>query len=103
MLTVMLSDRKKSFCLLPLGVTVMCLAVPAEGEFSITLNGSTNYVYRGYSKSDDHPVAQLNLDYEHEKSGIFIGVWTSMVDFGEDEDEFDDPAKVEISPYIGWC
>ncbi len=74
---------------------------PAWADFSASLHGTNNYVYRGYSKSDGHPVAQLNLDYEHD-IGFFVGVWTSMVDFGEDEDEFDDPARVEISPYIGW-
>jgi len=77
------------------------LMAPARADFSVTLNGTTNYVYRGYTKSDNHPVAQINLDYEHD-SGVFLGTWASMVDFGEDDKEFDDPAKVEITPYIGW-
>ncbi|HHJ38670.1 MAG: hypothetical protein AXA67_05875 [Methylothermaceae bacteria B42] len=93
---------KKRFWFQMWSLIGMFLAVPAAAEFSATLNGTTNYVYRGYSKSDDHPVAQINLDYEHEKSGLYLGVWTSMVDFGEDEDEFDDPTRVEIIPYIGW-
>ena len=68
-------------------------------EFSLVLNATTNYLYRGFSKSDNQPTIQLNLDYEHD-SGIFLGTWTSLVDFGDDP--FDNPARVEISPYIGW-
>jgi uncharacterized protein (TIGR02001 family) len=60
---------------------------------------STNYVFRGYSKSDGHPVGRANLDYEH-SSGFYLGTWVSSVDFGDDG--FDDKANVEMTPYIGW-
>jgi uncharacterized protein (TIGR02001 family) len=60
----------------------------------------TNYVYRGYSKSNAEPAAQGNLDYGHEASGVFMGAWVSSVDFLSEE--VSGHAHVEVSPYLGW-
>jgi uncharacterized protein (TIGR02001 family) len=71
----------------------------ADAELSGTLTFTTNYVSRGYSKSNGDPIAQGKLDYEHD-SGFFIGAWASPVDFGDHA--FGDRANVEIAPYLGW-
>ncbi len=72
-------------------------AVLSEIHGSIT--ATTNYVWRGYSKSHDDFSALANLDYEHD-SGFFLGTTASRVDFGDKG--FDDRAQFEIIPYLGW-
>ena len=85
-----------------LGLVLLSWWHPALADFSLVLTGTTNYLYRGFSKSDNKPTIRLNLDYGHD-SGIYLGTWVSRVDFGDSEKEFDDPARVEISPYLGWA
>jgi uncharacterized protein (TIGR02001 family) len=68
-------------------------------EFSATLTGTTNYFWRGYSKTDGGLALHLNLDYEH-SSGLYLGTSVVNVDFGDND--FDDEANVEITPYLGW-
>lgn len=82
-------------------VALIFLLLPfcAHSEFGATLGFSTDYIYRGYTKSDGDPVAQLNMDYEH-SIGLFLGTWISMVDFNDDD--FKDPSNVEFTPYLGW-
>ncbi|MGH8602449.1 MAG: TorF family putative porin, partial [Gammaproteobacteria bacterium] len=60
---------------------------------------TSNYVYRGYSKSRGDPVVQGSLDFEH-SSGFFIGTWISQVDFDDETDE--DRATIEVNSYMGW-
>ena len=68
-------------------------------EFNPSLTGTTNYIGRGYSKSDDGFAIQANLDYKH-SAGFFLGTSISTVDFGDRN--FEDSANVEITPYLGW-
>jgi len=76
-----------------LGATLLS---PAVVRSAMTVDGiarlTTNYIYRGYSKSDDHASVQGNLDALH-SSGFFLGGWLSSVDFGG--------ADVELNPYLG--
>ena len=65
-----------------------------------TLTTTSNYVYRGYSKSYDKFALQANLDYESEAGG-YIGASASTVDF-DDKEDFDNTSQVEITPYLGW-
>ncbi len=74
--------------------TSLCVA-----EFHGTIIGTTDYISRGYSKSDGHFAVQGNLDYEH-ASGLYLGFSLSTVDFGDTT--FADRANVEIIPYLGW-
>jgi uncharacterized protein (TIGR02001 family) len=74
-------------------------ASPCFAEFHATLTASTDYLWRGYSKTTGDFALQTNLDYEH-ASGGYLGISVSNVDF--DDNEFDDPAKVELTPYLGW-
>lgn len=59
----------------------------------------SNYVGRGYSKSNDHFAYQANIDYEN-ASGLYLGASASTVDFGDHG--FADAADFEIMPYLGW-
>ena len=70
-----------------------------NAEFSGSVTGTTNYIWRGYTKSNDHPALRANIDYEH-SSGFYVGTWVSTVNFGDKG--FDDRSNVEIAPYLGW-
>ena len=90
---------------------MLCLAVFAFphnfafAEIHGTITGTTNYIWRMYSKSFNNPAIQGNLDYQH-SSGLYLGVSASTFNFGpseQDEDVlFSNVARTEISPYIGW-
>lgn len=56
------------------------------------LRVATNYDYRGYTKSDNHPTAQANIDLALRDS-FFLGAWVSTVDL--------DGADLELNPYVG--
>ncbi len=81
----------------------------AQAEIHGTLTGTTNYVWRMYSKSNNEPAIQANLDYQH-SSGFYMGASASSFNIGKSELDnepefplsFPDPAKVELTPYVGW-
>jgi uncharacterized protein (TIGR02001 family) len=81
----------------------------ANAEIHGTITGTTDYVWRMYSKSNNEPAIQANLDYQH-SSGFYTGATVSSFNIGPSELEtefgleldFNDPAKVEIIPYVGW-
>jgi uncharacterized protein (TIGR02001 family) len=85
----------------PILFTIFFLLSPshAVAEFHATLTAKTDYIWRGYSKTSENFALQVNLDYEH-TSGGFLGISVTNVDF--DDDEFNNPARVEMTPYLGW-
>lgn len=76
-----------------------------KAEVHGTLTGTTDYIWRMYSKSNSKPAIQGNLDYQH-ASGFFIGASASSFSAGPSDQEedvnFPDSAQVEITPYLGW-
>lgn len=68
---------------LPILASIAALSSPvalAEFEYSANVTLVSNYVFRGYSFSDDEMATQGGFDVEHE-SGFSAGVWgTSSVD-----------------------
>lgn len=89
-------NRKLRFAWAALGIIVSGRSL---AEFHGTLTVMSNYVYRGYSKSNGKFAFQGNLDYEHD-SGFYAGVSVAGVDFGDRG--FGNAARVEIAPYLGW-
>jgi uncharacterized protein (TIGR02001 family) len=65
---------------------------------SAGVTGTTDYVWRGYSQSDEHPALQGFLEGAH-RSGLYLGVWGSNVDF---EDPGGDDASLELDLYAGY-
>jgi len=72
---------------------------PVKAEWHGELRFTSNYVYRGYSKSQGNPVAQGLIDYQH-NSGWFGGLGLSQVTI--DNPSNLDHAEVESKPYAGW-
>ena len=66
--------------------------VRAELTTTALARVSSNYLYHGYTKSDDHAVVQAHAGVSH-PSGIYAGMWLSQLDFGG--------AQVELIPYVG--
>lgn len=63
------------------------------------LTGTTNYVGRGYTKTQNDFAIQGNLDYQHE-SGVYLGASVSNINFGDRN--FNDSSRVEFAPYLGY-
>ena len=63
---------------------------------------TSNYYWRGYSKSDEHLSAQLNLDFSSisDGSGYYLGTWLASVDFGDGSQDSNSDAELVL--YGGW-
>lgn len=72
-----------------------------EKQFKYGMIGSfsTNYYYRGYSKTDNHPTLRGNVDLEHE-AGFFAGAWVSWIDFPDRQ--LPGHSDAEFYPYVGY-
>jgi uncharacterized protein (TIGR02001 family) len=77
---------------------VLPCPVRAEG-LSALVSGTSNYFYRGYSKSGNAPTVRANVEYAH-SSGLFGGLWITRVDF--QDRAYSDPSSVEFYPYVGY-
>lgn len=59
---------------------------------------SSDYVWRGYSQTDNEPAISGSFDYGH-ASGLYAGTWASNVDFALGSDQ----AHIEIDAYAGFA
>lgn len=69
-------------------------------ELSGSVTGATDYIWRGYSKSDGKPVVQANMDYDF-RSGVYLGTFASTVNFSDYG--FENRSTVEFRPYLGFA
>lgn len=88
-------SRHYLYFLLILTCSANCFA-----ELSGSLTGATDYIWRGYSKSDGKPVVQANIDYEF-KSGIYLGTFASSINFADHG--FESRSTIEFRPYLGFA
>ena len=77
-----------------LAVSAFSGLASAEGPVSANIALTSDYVWRGTSQTDSNPAIQGGFDYAHE-SGVYVGVWGSNVDFGDD-------ANIELDLYVGF-
>ena len=82
-----------------LSLSILVGPSDAFAEFHGTVAVTSNYVWRGISKSDSKFSYQANLDYEFD-SGLYLGASAAKVDFADQG--FKERAQFEIIPYIGW-
>ncbi len=79
---------------------LLCPLASAQAkDFSAIVSASSNYFYRGYSKSANSPTIRGNAEYQP-ASWFFLGSWISRVDF--DDREFGNRSNVELYPYLGF-
>jgi uncharacterized protein (TIGR02001 family) len=78
-----------------LGGFQVARAEEPAGPLSVSANVSltSNYVWRGYTQSDDNPALQGGFDLAHE-SGFYAGTWGSNVEFAD--------AHSELDAYLGY-
>lgn len=69
--------------------------IDLPGQFSGTVTGASQYIFRGITQSDEAPAIQGSLDWNHD-SGVYLGTWGSNVDFNDG-----DESSVEIDVYGG--
>lgn len=79
---------------------ILICSANCYAELSGGLTGATDYIWRGYSKSDGKPVVQANIDYEL-KSGIYLGAFASSVNFADHG--FENRSTIEFRPYLGFA
>lgn len=86
-----------------LGVSLPSLAeeaAPAADSphaLTATLTGTTNYLFRGISQTDNGPAVQGSFDYEYKPYSLYAGIWGSNVSsagYGG--------ANMELDLYAGW-
>lgn len=65
-----------------LGIIALLPSIAAAWDFTGYVNLTTDYVYRGVTRSDGHGAAQLGADISFD-SGAYIGVWGSTIDIGD--------------------
>lgn len=63
--------------------------VDLPGTFSANMSLTSEYVFRGISQSNEEPTIQGGIDWAHEATGLYLGVWGSGVDFTDASSEFD--------------
>ena len=67
-------------------------AAAVASEFTGIVSLTSEYIYRGLTRSDGNPAFQFGLDYEFD-AGIFVGAWASTIDlqsaFGQRDKELD--------------
>jgi len=68
----------------------------ADGQHSTSASVamSSDYMWRGYSQTDNEPAISGSFDYGH-ASGFYAGTWASNVDFGDNTSQ-------EIDIYAGF-
>lgn len=71
-------------------------------DLSATVSLTTDYLWRGYSKSNQAQSLQANIDYSAlaNGSGHFAGAWVASVDFGDAYS--DSTTDLETVIYAGW-
>lgn len=78
-----------------LGAVTVPMAAQAEetGSISGGIALTSNYVFRGFTQSDEGAAVQANIDYTN--GGFYAGAWASTIDFGDD-------AELELDLYTGF-
>lgn len=74
--------------------TGMLLTGNALAAVSGNLGGTSNYLWRGVTQTQDAVAIQGGIDYSHD-SGFYAGSWASNVDFGND-------TSYELDLYAGY-
>ncbi|TAJ94570.1 MAG: hypothetical protein EPO31_10530 [Gammaproteobacteria bacterium] len=71
-------------------------------SFSANVALTTDYMFRGYSQSDEGPAIQGGFDYVHE-SGVYLGTWASSIDFAESSEiDLYGGISGELANGLGW-
>lgn len=76
------------------GAALMGVTSLAQAEVSANIGVTSNYVWRGWTQTEDQAAIQGGIDYSHE-SGFYAGTWASNV-------SFDGDTGAELDFYVGF-
>lgn len=76
------------------GLLLVCGAAAADVSFNAAV--TSDYRFRGVSQNAQDPAIQGGADFS-DKSGIYLGIWGSQIDFGPGTD-----ADLEVDLYGGY-
>ena len=84
---------------------LFCTSLAVAGQASAEVSGEitvvSDYVFRGFSQTNEEPALQAGLTWEHE-SGFYIGSWGSSISWLSDGDP-DVSSQVEIDVFAGYA
>lgn len=86
--------------LMTLSSLVLTFSLDGRAELTGSVTGATDYLWRGYTKSNGSLVGQVNIDYQF-RSGIYLGSFFSTVNFADHG--FKDRSSFELRPYLGYA
>ncbi len=83
-------------------VAAALAAVPSQaaGSWHATVTAATDYVFRGFSRSDSDAALQAGVRYRH-STGFGAGLWGSTVYFPADEGSANE-RRVELHGFAGY-
>ena len=90
---------RRASCLM-VAAALAAMPAPAAGSWHAAVSVATDYVFRGFSRSDSDPALQAGLRYQH-PSGFGAGVWGSTVGFPADEGAASE-RRVELHAFAGY-
>jgi len=72
----------KSIKVKPLFAAItLLLSVPAQAELTGNITLTSDYIFRGFTQTDQKPAVQGGFEYTHE-TGLYAGIWASNVELG---------------------
>lgn len=80
--------------------TLAAVPCPAAGSWHATVTAATDYIFRGFSRSDADTALQAGLWYRH-STGFGAALWGSTVDFPADEGSANE-RRVELHGIAGY-
>ena len=78
----------------------LAMAGDSEHSFSGNMTLTSEYVFRGYSQTNDKPALQGGIDYAH-SSGAYVGLWASNISWISDSTP-GASASLEMDVYAGY-
>ena len=94
---IKISRTKKTSAtiLILMSIAIITQAAQADSSFTANIGVTTNYVWRGITRSDDGAAVSAGIDYVH-TSGWYVGGWASSLD-GSNSD-----GNYELRLYTGY-
>lgn len=94
------STKRSSLAVGTLVAMVSASTLAEESPHSVSANVglTTDYLFRGISRSNEDPALQGGFEYGYSPLGLYAGAWASSVEF---EHQVSDPVSLEIDYSAG--
>jgi uncharacterized protein (TIGR02001 family) len=76
---------------------MIIFSVEILAETDISLSVTSDYLYHGISQTNSSAALQFGAEHQID-SGLYLGLWSSQVDFNDP----DDPTDQELDIYVGY-